>query len=73
MSLSLSNSLRFAKIPLVKIGETGKNSLFFILQLQFHREAGLIQQCIVLVQIILLTRCQSETSVLLQNRFQRML
>ena len=44
MSLSLSNSLSFAQIPLVKIGENGKNSCFLTLQLQFHHEVGLIQR-----------------------------
>ena len=41
MSLSLSNSLSFALIPLVKIGENSKNSIFFILEVQFHHEGGL--------------------------------
>ena len=44
MSLSLSNSLSFAKIPLVKIGQNGKYCYFLILQLLFHHEAGLIQR-----------------------------
>ena len=41
MSLSLSKSLSFASIPLVKIGENSKNSIFFILEVQFHHEGGL--------------------------------
>ena len=32
MSLSLSNSLSFALIPLVKIGKNCKNSYFFVLE-----------------------------------------
>ena len=44
MSLSLSNSLTFAKISLAKIGENGKNCLFLILQLQFHHEDGILQR-----------------------------
>ena len=43
MSLSLSNSLSFALIPLVKIGENSKKSYFFILEVQFHHEGGPIQ------------------------------
>ena len=42
MSLSLSKSLSFASIPLVKIGENSKNSIFFILEVQFHHEGGLM-------------------------------
>ena len=43
MSLSLSNSLGFAKIPLVKMSKNSKNCFFQILQLNFHNEVGLIQ------------------------------
>ena len=41
MSLSLSNSLSFVLIPLVKIGKNSKKSYFFILEVQFHHEGGL--------------------------------
>ena len=41
MSLSLSNSLSFALIPLVKIGENSKKYIFFNLEVQFHHEGGL--------------------------------
>ena len=41
MSLSLSNSLSFALIPLVKIGKNCKKSYFFVLEVSFHHEGGL--------------------------------
>ena len=41
MSLSLSKSLSFALIPLVKIRKNSKKSYFFILEVQFHHEGGL--------------------------------
>ena len=41
MSLSLSNSLSFALIPVVKKGKNSKNSIFSILEVQFHHEGGL--------------------------------
>ena len=41
MSLSLSNPLRFALIPLVKTRKKAKISIFFILEVQFHHEGGL--------------------------------
>ena len=41
MSLSLSNSLSFALIPLVKIRKNNKKIHFFILEVQYHHEGGL--------------------------------
>ena len=41
MSLSLSNSLSFALIPLVKIGGNIKNAYFLDFEVHFHHQGGL--------------------------------
>ena len=44
MSLSLSNSLSFAQIPLVKIGKNSKKTILIFLEVQFRHEGGPIQR-----------------------------